>query len=202
MGCSEVDASFVAVALFHETDSPAYESLLKRHNFVFHAANGWLDRNRGARLAKHVSPPFEEPASPAAESAAPEPRAAEAEDEMLLDEIVEDADADMPELEFDDDEAEPLPSAVAGDQIEPVQWPVARAPVKGPASKGEGSIGGPRASSPLRPITERPSAESLGRPRQEPGLGTTLSHPEVPSPSGGARSGGAPSHARPQRDGP
>ena len=116
--------------------------------------------------------------------AAPEPRAAEAEDEMLLDEIVEDSDADMPELEFDDDEADALPSAVPGDPIEPVQWPVARGPVKGPASKGEGNIGGPRASASLRPPTERSSVESLGRPRQEPGLGTTLSHPEVPSPSG------------------
>jgi hypothetical protein len=66
MGCAEVDGAFAAVALFHETDSPAYE-LLKRHNFVFHAANSWITRNRGARAAAapvSAPPPPPRPAPP------------------------------------------------------------------------------------------------------------------------------------------
>jgi len=128
MGCTEVDGAFVVVALFHETDSAAYD-LLKRHNFVFHAANSWLDRNRGAPRQRYAPPPPQAPAPPAEEFArrqpepapgfSPFPAQTQDEDEAeLLDEAevesLDDADEILLEEISDDDEAVPVRSPSGG----------------------------------------------------------------------------------------
>jgi hypothetical protein len=91
MGCAEVDGAFVAVALFHETDSAAYD-LLKRHNFVFHAANSWLDRNRGARTARYAPTPAPPPAPevPPRPAIAAEDALDDPDEEILLEEVSDD----------------------------------------------------------------------------------------------------------------
>ena len=108
MGCTEVDGAFVAVALFLETDSAAYE-LLKRHNFVFHAANSWLDRNRGRRQQRYMPAP-----EPEEEEAAEVE--AEAEPEPDPEPVILSVPADDLELVEDDPEEEILLEEISDDE--------------------------------------------------------------------------------------
>jgi hypothetical protein len=108
MGCTEVDGAFVAVALFLETDSAAYE-LLKRHNFVFHAANSWLDRNRGRRQQRYMPAP-----EPLEEEAAEVE--AETEPEPDPEPVILSVPADDLELVEDDPEEEILLEEISDDE--------------------------------------------------------------------------------------
>ncbi len=183
MGCTEVDGAFVAVALFHETDSPAYD-LLKRHNFVFHAANGWLDRNRGRRSAQFAPEPVAEEETAEAQ---PTPSAAQKapadEAEILLEDIVEDSEPAPPKRVPRSRQADAAAQSPSGKTIEPVQWPVVRPSLKLPPNRGEGDNLWSRSGSPLRPITSRPTADSAPPVRQEPELGTASPRDPSPSPS-------------------
>jgi neural Wiskott-Aldrich syndrome protein len=163
MGCTEVDGAFVTVALFHETDSPAYE-LLKRHNFVFHAANAWLDRNRGVRFR-----------APAVEAPIVVPMRTEPDDnEILLDDIVEDA---APK-ENGSPTGEAAETGVGEEDIEPVTWPVIRPGSRLQPGSGESENGLAHAAAPRRTTAVRSAAANPEQqPREEPDFAVTAAQP-------------------------
>jgi hypothetical protein len=206
MGCAEVDGAFVAVALFHETDSAAYD-LLKRHNFVFHAANGWLDRNRGARPARHMPTPAPQPALPAA----PETQTRPAFPAAASEEALDDLDEEILLEEVSDDEEDLAGGLRSGSAAEGVRLPPyfeqrrhgaetedSRHRI-GPAARGEetrrpGGDVSPELVSSMRPGTEhRPEFERERPPRRgatdprdlrtDPILPPSPSSPGDPSPS-------------------
>lgn len=165
MGCTEVDAAFVAVALFHETDSAAYD-LLKRHNFMFHAAMTWIGRNRGAAEAKQPAP---------TPQPGPERYAEEAED---LDEHVFDEEHIFDDEQILDDEL-----TEEENEVWRRQPPTpSRAPERQPYPQGEASEGRPQPSPPppqaaprvgweIGPAPSRAEAKPASGPGAERSLG-------------------------------
>jgi neural Wiskott-Aldrich syndrome protein len=213
MGCTEVDGAFVAVALFHETDSPAYE-LLKRHNFVFHAANGWITRNRGARPAYAPAPPpppvveAPPPAPPPAPAPhIPEPAQTsgehraddEHEEEILLEDfVIDDAEPARPHSGARAAEPEAvLPPYLREASAKQASSPRPAAPA--PAREMEREEPRPRPpvsnrpQAPQRPAPPpRPEAETAPRPEAPPkpgipagpDLGSAVPARELPPPPG------------------
>jgi len=164
IGCVEVDAAFVAVALFHETDSPAGD-LLKRHNLLFHAAMTWIYRNRGAPAPKPAPPstaePPDEPEFSQTEAAGEEQLAAEPDAEVLLDEVFEDDSEDWDEPSLADPAATKAGPRSGEHEPGERQGRMAAPSVSGPATMPGDRSGG--ASWP--PFQPRPTA---ARPAPEP----------------------------------